>query len=96
MGLHVSQVIFTPKLNFGPGENYWGLGWGEGWARWGVKCYGELIGDNRKQLYKKNSDLRAFLPHNSILSLFTHYYTPYLLRPWGTTLQRDLSWKCIF
>ena len=35
MGLHVSQVIFTPKLNFGPGENYWGLGWGEGWARWG-------------------------------------------------------------
>ena len=28
MGLHVSQVIFTPKLNFGPGENYWGLGWG--------------------------------------------------------------------
>ena len=25
-----------------------------------------------------HSDLGAFLLHNSILSLFTHYYTPYL------------------
>ena len=54
MGLHVSQVIFTPKLNFGPGENYWGLGWGGGVGSLGVKCYGEFGGGTREQLHKKN------------------------------------------
>ena len=62
MGLHVSQVIFTPKLNFGPGENYWGLGWGGGVGSLGVKCYGELGGGTREQLHKKNLISEHFYP----------------------------------
>ena len=43
-----------------------------------------------------NIDIEAVLLYNSILSIFTHYYTPSLWRPCGHTLQRDLNWKCDF
>ena len=41
-------------------------------------------------------NIEAFILYNSILSIFTHYYTLSLWRPYGHTLQRDLNWKCVF